>query len=263
MRDVPAESDPDNADSTNQVSTPADPIPSAGAPGDVRFGMVHLVVWAAVCAVYLGIQRQLFLTGHVREFPTLVLAISSLPALSHGAELGGLVLLATRRFRRLAFPTEPGEWLLTALGARLGIYLFVVGAVRAIVGDLPTLWGLSYMYKPLGVLVFLVAARHVGTPPHWRRFLRLLVGIAAIESLTSCFSYQWLILGGDTAWRLLGAVAGRLDPIVPSVFLAFVIRVDLREPVRKPWTHWVGVAAYLWNGLVSVIWVCVYTWELV
>jgi hypothetical protein len=100
---------------------PADP--STG-PDEPRLGILHLLAWTACVAVYLGVQR---IAGQRLDDPTgpfggtYNAVIATLGSIACGAALGGLILWGTRRWRGLAFPKHPGEYLLVVTGLHLAL----------------------------------------------------------------------------------------------------------------------------------------------
>jgi hypothetical protein len=85
-----------------------------------RLGLIHLLMWTACVAVWLGLQRvvgQLFWnSAHPFGDSILKIADTVLTSLGNGAALGGLLLWVARRRRGLPFPKHPGEYLLVVLG---------------------------------------------------------------------------------------------------------------------------------------------------
>ena len=101
-----------------ETTTPSDSRFDGAAraePPKPRLSILHLMVWTGLIAAMIGLFRGLCLL--LPRSPSAgEMVVLSLLAVYSGMALGGIVLLALRRFRGMRFPTEPGEWLLVVQG---------------------------------------------------------------------------------------------------------------------------------------------------
>src|SRR5688572_16096748 len=84
----------------------------------------HLLVWTALAAVLLALRDLVDrlqppwvrnIVGDWTELP-IAIGLRTVQAMTGAASFGGLLLWISHRRRGLAFPVQPGEWMLVMLG---------------------------------------------------------------------------------------------------------------------------------------------------
>ncbi len=221
-------------------ATPDDTSADVSCP---RIGILHLLVWTACVALYLAILRFLWQRAGA-VLPDLGLcwaALTVLDSVCWGTALGGLVLWIARRWRGLAFPQHPGEYMLVVLG--LDVAWRFVDAF-AVLGIGPTSWTVhARLIVTLACysLIYVWPALSVGRL-HWRIFfLTLLAKRLADALMRQGLMYLWLA----RVWDIVTFVNNAPILLIPAL-LAVIFSKDRRDGNRHPWTHWVGVALVLW-----------------
>lgn len=227
----------------------AQPIDPSGEPEQPRLGILHLLVWPACVAVYLGILGLVFPTDASGRMPVHWV----LNAIGSGAALGGLLLWVARRLRGWRFPRYPGEYLLAALGLcalLFGLWYPLSGMlVRRGANVFPSnAVNIALTVVLLGrVAVFVWAGVRVKV----RRWRWLLLAIAVESALPAAMLWVGPLAYFRPLW--LGYEVAQAAIVVWLVALS---GTDHLRGFRYPWTHWLGVAVPLWQGaLVLATWV--------
>jgi len=206
------------------------------APKDPPLTVVHLLIWIAGCALYLGVMRILLEPQQLAAGAGYLILRSA----SAGAGLGGLLLLPARRWRHTTFPRHPGEWILLAVGAR-----FVLEVLTA---ALP-LNANPALTAAVNACVLLPGALFLRGSHVWRAAFCLMVLAYALPPLAdfSATLARWNLPAGwwqpYVAW---------IRTLVLMALLASAIAWDGRSGTRRPWSHWVGLAAWCWEGAISL-----------
>jgi len=97
-------------------------------PDSPRLGILHLLVLTVCVAMYMG-AMQVVLRNYPRIGPSpvgldaYIAARGTLVGIGGGAALAGLVLWIGRRWRGMAFPVRPGEFLLVMAGVQQVLHL--------------------------------------------------------------------------------------------------------------------------------------------
>jgi len=225
------------------ADNPAEPPGDSPAPEQPRLGVMHLLIWSACVALDLGIN-QLFIKQVARFITTPLLALSTLYSLASGAALGGILLLASRRLRGLAFPRHPGECVLVALGfgAAATLIMDIEACLQAvhITEPDPVRFMMEVLISTSGIILGIsYLVRVIRVEPRWWRLFFAAAGVVAAVSLflpRTMYESRVFLL-----WFLL-----------PQVFLFAALVADWRHGRRYPWTHWLGVAVNVWYGVVTL-----------
>lgn len=211
-----------------------------------RLGIIHLLVWMACVAFYLGVFKGLLAAiPYLAGRPTITMIPLYLQGMGSGTALAGLLLYFARSCRRVPFPTYPGEYLLVALGCaavlNLAFYWALGRAYRheADTGDFPLFWWKAcYCALLAAKMVVFVAAGVKVKVERWR----LLLLFAPFPIF---------------AGRLNSYVGTGLDPqafpLLLDGVLVVVLVMDLVQRRRYPWTHWLGAGVQLWFGVCIVV----------
>lgn len=203
-------------------------------------GIIHLLGWTGLVAFVLAVQR-LLPVANVMWIPVLGPCLRLGNATVIGAALGSLCIAARRRGAGIAFPTQPGEWILIVLGLE---YLVNVVAVRTIIHLISPLQSDEAVWLPTlvqGVLPLplwlwpLVRLRH---SPYWWYFA---VGLAAQILLLGTFvAFRSSSPLGDLS-KVVALMYERLSNYGPPMALGYAILRDFRSTWKRGWLHVVGV----------------------
>jgi hypothetical protein len=219
-------------------------------PGGGRLSIRHLLVWTAICGLYLAWYRWAHLDDAqaARGSDGIMLrARAVLACLNGGAALGVGLLWWSRRAAR-DFPAYPGEWLWLARGSRAFVGLAAATAVTLLTVRLQpgyanrytAIWGVAI---GLFLLIDVLALRQVRSPRRWRAYMwvRLLTEVlSALSFVTvSVFSWWW---GTFPIWWFVMSL-----PTLSAVCVLIVGFCDWRAPESYPWTHWVGIGIVAWD----------------
>jgi hypothetical protein len=225
------------------------PVSEPGIPDQPRLGIIHFLVWMACAAVYLGMNRvwgaRVVACG-LQDPEEMVFV--GLKGIGAAAALGGLALWAARRSRDWRFPRYPGEYLLVVLGvsALLSLVVFVTSLAFDPSNSFTVFFlsNVSSVLSPIPALLLVWAAVFVKVP-RWRWLFYVSAASQLLPALGSsgiafrCFHLHEFVFYAVWAW------------------LAVVVISDHLRSLRYPWTHWLGVAVYLWSGAVAAGW---YVW---
>ncbi|MGD0897684.1 MAG: hypothetical protein ABR915_07590 [Thermoguttaceae bacterium] len=217
-----------------------------------RMGINHLLLWTTCTAVYLAVERAgaRFRGSFPGEEGLRYQAIMSLRALGAGGAVMGGVLFVARRFRRLAFPRHPGEYLLLAMALECIVALASSSFLpRSLYGPSALLYfSLQDVLRLLGSLILLIPAWRKTTPPLWRVYFGLSIAAnLGSSSVLSHFAGAWSVY----------AYAG--IALLPSVLLVAIVLRGWRTRHCYPWTHWFGAGMALWGALCTIIWLVAYS----
>lgn len=221
-------------------------------PDQPRLGIIHFLVWMTCVAVCLGITRAWWgiQIADRASGPQSILIYLGLLDIGSGAALGGLALWMTRRLRGWTFPRYPGEYLLAVLGVTvlLSLAMYITDLVLASFDEGGAGHAKSIVFDGYGQFaqglirgLFLLWAVVCVKVPRWRLFF---FGVLATGLLPS-FCVFWLM-------GLMGP--NRVLYFVLSVWLIALVITDHFQGRRYPWTHWLGVAVYLWYEAVAAGW---------
>ncbi len=210
-----------------------------------RLGLSHLFLWMTCCAIYLAAVGEM----SKQEPGVIGLAIVSMTAVGYGVALAGLLIFLSRRIRRVRWPIEPGEWLLTALGGKL---ISELAMHRWLVPD--------YVRSPGGVaaaitcclLVLPILSRHVAKP--WKAYFCLVLLFFVKPLIDYCLVL--LDLHANLASPISAAVAEWIQYrwLILPLLAAIVCVYDHRHRLLRGWLHWAGLGTLVWY-LIAVDWV--------
>jgi hypothetical protein len=206
-----------------------------------RLGISHVMVWIACCAVYMGAARFTWADAMRQNNGGFLPVSIALHSLSSGAFLAGVFLFIVRRCRGLSFPIQPGEWLLTVLGLKIGVSL-ASGVLVHLVTDLPFA-GQNYA-RMATCWLFVIPVVFAGAPRRWRAFFWAVL----ITDIVLELQISLALIGTFQSSVFRGAIG-----LLPAAVLLVAVWLDLRRDPRRPWTHWSGVLAYLWRSALYAI----------
>jgi hypothetical protein len=234
------------------LDTPPD-SPFRREPEQPRLGIIHLLGWTTCVAVQFSVIRAFAAADWVPSLePSLVLAAGV--EIGQATALGGLVLWAARRYRRLRFPGQPGETLLVLLGIGAAISL-VQRPLYYSAAQLQTLPWLLSLFAFLEVLLlavlYLIAAVKT-TVPRWRAYFVTVLVTGAIAFILLLLMSLLLSPAHDSL-RAFMPLISRSPQIIPAALLLLVAVIDSGQRPRYRWTHWLGIGLGLWNGVMNVM----------
>jgi hypothetical protein len=217
------------------------PIPAVGRPTrwpapPPRPGIGHLMLWVACCALFMGLVRPGV------QAPPGAVGLAVLAAVGLSASLGwaGLAIVATRCLRT-RWPIQPGEWLLAALGVRLGLEALAV-----------LLEAHRFVHSPQLVVeslvcCFLVLPLFGKLPRTWIIVFIVMILITAVPLVTAVLALVgWFDL--PPAFVQTG-MAGTQSPVTLLVVL-LAMGIDHRQGNQYGWLHWLGLATLSWHHLL-------------
>jgi hypothetical protein len=223
-----------------------------------RLGIAHLFVWIAASAICLAGARQYSEAVGQQRLNAITTVLWSFDAPFRGACLAGLALFLYRCVRGAGFARQPGEWLLIIYGAAVTIWLvFQLAMGHTSRGDnnrsLAVVLGLMAMVTyVVEAALFAVAARRVKAWPAWQVAFWLLFAIQIIRAAQPFLTgILWSVVGGLSIFSIVGFTY--LPSVVASVVLIIATLVDWPASRRRPWTHWVGIAAGVASGMTSLM----------
>ena len=225
-----------------------------------RLRITHLLAWTAATAVWLGVlQAQFAMTHRPRD-----IVMASLVAVApiEGALLAGFLLFIYRWRCGRGFARHPGDWLLVANGADLAVTVLTrLHSIAILAGwsrpHLSVLAGAAPMAAQ--ILLYYVASSRLKDSRLWRGVFRLLAALAAfglayklIVQLGLTFLGYSIAFHNWLASMSIFAV-GYVPAIAAAGIVGYAAVVDRKAGIRRPWTHWVGIAAVIAWGALSTI----------
>lgn len=230
--------------------------------------IAHLMLCGLCVAVYLS-AVQTAMQAYKLPIPLSGIQITlwAMNGMIQGTGLAGILLLATRRLRRIPFPQYNGEMLWIIIGTQAAMNL--AGHFRGILNH--NIWFLRYLSflfdnilvtYTFGLLIlaawaaiYLYAILHAKTR-RWRNVFAIMVATGiAVPLLTGM-----LARGAGLSKMITITSAINFSHqliIVNSILIASWI--DFRQSQHYPWTHWTGIIFYLLQfagttlGLVAVL----------
>lgn len=230
---------------TEPPETPDAPV-SAGASADgARLGIAHLLAWTACTAVYLGLTRSLHL-GPAVPGSGAATPLWALQGMGAGAALGGLLLLVARKLRGVPFPVHPGEMLLVVTGVSVVLAMVtsavLLTAIVHVEAEVPAgLWFVGFSLAEIGCAALYLGAAIRVRVLRWRLYFLVAAGAIGLRAVS--------LRGGSVLEVLLFLLPALALPVLLSVMVA----ADFIHRCRYPWTHWAGIAAALWLGVLHAI----------
>lgn len=257
---LPVESDSRAAgESWDEASFPEmkpAPVSPFSHPRQPPLGIVHLMVWTALSATYLGFNQLLSpeAPGEGADWYELFRGAEAvLYAPMCGAGLFGLVLMAWRQLTRgVRFPSQPGHWLMVFYGC--GVSIWMVGAALNtwLIPDLewhdsPGAEGVLVLYLAQNLVSGIlagVATSRLKDKWYWRADLLMLSVVQFVVAALSLFlivpSLDRFLLGVSPGVAL--SLTVHLGGLTIGAVLLVIAACELARRVHRDWLHWVGVA---------------------
>jgi hypothetical protein len=195
-----------------------------------RFGSAHMLLWIGCTGVYLATNRDLY-AAPLSPLGMLVMICQVLP---RGAAWAGLVIFSRRRWRKVDWPIEPGEWLVAITGLWLAVETASVACH----------WW-QHFQTPAAVVTALTCLLLVwptlaeGLPPEWRLLFSFFAMIFAWPLLAELLDASPI---GNSPWLSRSGEAVDIARFyLAAAALAVVVCRDHVRAVRHGWLHWAGL----------------------
>lgn len=227
-----------------------------------RLGIVHLLVWTACVALYLGLTRMMteMIVAHTADYSPAPATLRGTLAgtfngIGSGTALGGLLLFASRPSRGFRFPSHPGEylWVLLGLGVAIrlvGMSLTTVWYILAGGGTALTTW-VSWPFLLLSLVLHVAIWIWVLVRVKKRRW-RVYFAILIASNVLYFAPVALLARLAPALVPALGSIVHIVLRLAVDTVLVVVLLKDLADAERYPWTHWLGAVTRLWFTAVSV-----------
>jgi hypothetical protein len=217
----------------------------ATADAAPKLGIIHLLVWMACTAGYLGADEMLNPWPVGVDRPLSDDVMSALDAMPVGAAIGMLLLLVARRRRGRPFPVHPGEFLGTLIGfvavldlAYSAIRLAFPESIHPVVTILSVYgWLLMAVYAMFGIWGICRIRQRA-----WQIFFGAIALLSCVQAYNLCVTPIWTAPPVSMAFYLFVCFATAFS--APPLLAATLF--DFRADCRRPWTHWVGVVVQVW-----------------
>jgi hypothetical protein len=209
-----------------------------------RLGIVHLMMWAAATALYMGVQRLLIPPQFVTNLQGVQLASMVAEGIGGGAAIAGVLLALGRWFKHMAFPIHPGEWLWLVVGLKIIVSLAISASLLV----------LNYLAFPivfgLSAILFLFGAVGSRRFALWRVFFLVACSVSAVQcGLVLVKPGLFFSSAGNPTSDLMRFTALFFaEPMLPLAILIVPLWHDLKRRESLPWTHWAGMGAYVLHG---------------
>ncbi len=225
------------------------PVP----PATPRLSILHFLIWMALVAVCMT-TNKLLEGENSNDQDGLQIALRVLWSVTNSLGIGGIILLLSRRFRRIPFLTQPGEWMLVIIGTdfvfRVALSPLARYAVDRSSYELITIYKFldAGRFLCLGVLWGIAAGRMRGFG-FWKTAFWI---DASCSIFSSCTALPISLI--------LYAIRSNYDFLIIAELILSVAKVaafcvalsfDVRKRRTYTWTHWAGAIV---TTLSQVVW---------
>lgn len=231
-------------------------LPREAAPPP-RLHILHLLLWTLCTAVYLALVRAIddVPKEMSSSFSMLRHASSLVNSIFVGAALtGGGVLVHAYRRHGTPLIRHPGHWLVlvSAAFSMLMLLIFVASYVLPSDGSTDGVFFLVYGGVYMGSAVGYAFAIQESELLRWKLIFVAIFGMAAMQGIH--FFGIWATFDHFPEWSLFSTLPnwGRLLVCLGIVIVSIV---DARKGRHRDWLHWIGVATYIVNSIVAVVWI--------
>ncbi len=233
------------------------PVPACpfSHPRQPPLSIVHLMVWTALSATYLGYNKLIASESPEVEADWYQLfcgAEAVLYAPLCGAGLFGLALMAWRHLTRgVRFPSQPGHWLMVFYGCGISIWMVAAALNTWLIPDLewydsPGAEGVLVLYLVQNLVSGIlagVATSRLKDKWYWRADLLTLAVVQFVVAAMSLFlivpSLDRFLFGVSPAVTL--SLTVHLGGLTLGLVLLVITACELARRVHRDWLHWVGV----------------------
>jgi hypothetical protein len=227
-----------------------------------RLGISHLFLWMTTTAVVLAVGQWDLNTANLHESLAAQVRLHSfLWSLTFGplqgvALAGVLVFVWRRLWSRVAFPAEPGHWILIISGAERLAHLTAkvayLSAIRGHESEVPN-WASQltrYSLNGFTILLAVIGACHACGGRVWRLTI-LAMGLLGATTIFHSLASQWLpamrpFLSGELWMFLL-----RFGYSLPGLLALVAVFIDWRHKQRRDFFHWCGMTLIVVGPMVE------------
>jgi hypothetical protein len=218
-------------------------------PPRLQFRLFHLLIITAVAAVYFAISARLWPSAsNLDAVRRIFIARMFIGGGAFVGSFAGAMLVAQIRWRGDVFPRHPGDYLLAI--AILDQFLGFCRILATRSSSFPELTGVE-----LGVLVVAIYATREW---RWRAVLTLFLVEHLLKMSPFLFESRRT---HDYFGLLLTFVYYAGIPLLETGALIGLSASEWWRRVQRPWTHWLGVALFLWAQLAQLILMASFIWQ--
>lgn len=224
--------------------------------GPPRLGIIHLMLWMLGSALVLASRRAInqMPAENPETSEALPIVFMSIHSILAGTAIGSLSLFWSYHRRQLAYPCQPGHWLLVieAIANLVGMAgYFAVFLVRDDSEDFRphtvlfhAVMGANLAYHLLRAGPLLFAGVLQSRFKMW--FAALMVMALANLSQWAYWFLAWIPLQQTSVSTLIGLMQIILwsPPVLTIIALLVAVVVDLVARTRRDWAHWLGVGVF-------------------
>jgi hypothetical protein len=222
------------------------------------------MVWTTGVALILAGYRALVdLSDRPPSHRSFLLVAQVIYSMVYGASLGGLGILARRRYRGGSpFPLQPGHWYLILSGVAT-ILAWAGYAVAECVyprGDASFAyqWARYRFYCIVrfpdyaALLVLSLVASRNCSRRYWIRFFE----VGALFTVFNAVA-TWIVVNDCRHLRIFGPLdlVQATGAVVLPLLMMVAVALDWRACEKRDWLHWCGVAVGVVGGLFNLTWI--------
>ncbi len=223
-----------------------------------RLSILHFLVWMTLVAICLSIDKLLQNQAGDEMTPEKG-GVILVRGLYGSVGLAGWLLFVSRKFRRIPFLTQPGEWLLLSRGIEYFVYvvMFLISKVHiSLLESGRASFIFNLLFRVLFGAMYLIAGVRSREFPRWRVIFFALLGGTVLHTLIfASYAFFWIesIVFPTLRWMNLFAT------ILPFVFICVGIALDFRERSKLTWTHWFGtISTFLFASYLGIRYILVF-----
>jgi len=221
-----------------------------------RLGIIHLLAWTAVAAVFLKFNVAMEQIGEMQsqELPRWMAALRQaiafwFSAFAAGAVVGVCVLLVCKA-RGVRGRLQPGHWIVLAVAALSlmgrAFWLAQIGLDRLGWNAIPVVLLLIMVLYCVSGAIYACGAGRTIAGLRWRVFLA--VAAAAYVLHGGFILASWFLPFRWPHWDL------PICPLVLSLMLAVTVVIDVVHRAERDWIHWLGAATVFGELAGSLGW---------
>ena len=243
------------------------------SPADVklsptsRIGIIHLLGWMAGVAIVLAFYANFTDWSEIDPEYYFGMRLAHLAfGLCYGTAIAGLGLVLWRRFvDGLAFPTQPGHWLLVLVAATFILVGLTDVTTRGMqwLGWIDRGWDRRAYAQQVqiwfvvfaGSIFAICLGRRLG---RWR-WLAAAVALLTLANALTSLAAQLVFYSNATTWLPLPSgnwpyFAVHCSRLYGTLLcLPFLLWAGYRDRHDRDWVHWVGICVAIVLGVIEVV----------
>jgi hypothetical protein len=214
----------------------------------------HLLVWTALSAAMMWLRTWEDRFAQARDiFGTSQVMWRAFVAIYSGACAGGLMVFASRRLRGMQFPVAPGDWIWVWQGVSVlsampleTAYWYCVKTSMQSSSVAATLVATQYFISAISFAVPAFFCQETGA---WKWFLWTTAALVSLGAVGTVLS----VMSGSAVTVKSWSAVSLVRHMVIAALLAWAVAADLRNHVRRMWSHWAGVLILAAGDGVQVV----------